>query len=267
MKISDGNTLLLEIMTKALNKTQIEPIPVKIPGSDCEMSETQKRQVESFFQFVYLIDPLEVSKEPVIHPEFLRYQNNKDVYKEPEYLQKTFKGRTWSRYIMLDGKEYRAAPNNVRAKYAFKEYTNVNLTNDKAQDRLYGYTVAHIFGGADSPLLFSAGFNLALILDGLVKFTDEQHLHPIIYWALTSATYLLNKPVLDTPYQLWERYNISPHSVNLNPLYPIIKDRKIVKQNFRMQFQVVEPFPFWFDVNVINRKGDSYQVVQLRPQI
>lgn len=254
--IQDGNEILLKLMESSItnnlrvNHSCLNPITGK------QLSTRDLLRIESFFEFVYLIHPDEVAGNPIIHPEFVRYPKMDGVYDIPNKLEQTFNGRKWSRYVELGGVEYRAAQNNVRAKYAFKEYTNVNLTDSNANNRLYGYTVAHIFGGADNPLLFSAGFNLALINDGFAKYTDEQHLDPLIYWALTSAAHLLNKVTINNDNRL--------NSLSfLGPLIPRVQNGKYQKQNYRIQFQVVQPLHFWFPVKIIKKMSKDY-LVELR---
>lgn len=267
MLIPDGNEVLEDILINSSKGDSAEYIPIKHPTNDDYLSLKDKKLIESFFKYVYLIHPEENAKNPVIHPEFIRYPSDKETYNEPKQLESTFQGRKWSRYVTIMGKEFRAAKNNVRAKYSFRDYTNVNLTNDKVSDRLYGYTVAHIFGGADNPILFSAGFNLALILDGFVKFTDEQHLNPKIFWALTSATYLLNLYLLEDPKRLFDQYELPYEEVVLAPLFPKINNKKVVKEGFRIQFQKVTPLSFWFDVNVIKKSGNTYKIEKIRPKL
>lgn len=262
--IPDGNDVLLKIIEHSGDITEdYKSVKVRIPGTKKYINESEKKQLENFFRYVYLIDPEEIKGNPVIHPEYIRYPSEKGIYKEPKLLVKG----DWSRYILINGKEFRAAKNNVRAKYAFRDYTNINLTNDKKNGRLYGYTVAHIFGGADNPLLFTAGFNLALILDGFVKFTDEQHLNPIFLWALTSAAYLLNKEVLKDMDELHTRYELEKKEVKICPLFPQIEEGKYVKRNTRIVFDKVEPFPFWFNVKIIKKKGSSYEISELNPKV
>ncbi|RKL66489.1 hypothetical protein CR203_14405 [Salipaludibacillus neizhouensis] len=266
MFIRDGNEVLKDILINNLESdSSVKSTSVKHPIYSHDLSLREKNIVESFFKYVYLIHPSEVEKAPVIHPEFIRYPTDKEVYKEPKQLDNFFLGRKWSRYVTVDGKEYRAAKNNVRAKYAFRDYTNVNLTNDKTSNRLYGYTVAHIFGGANNPILFSAGFNLALILDGFVKFTDEQHLNSEIFWALTSASYLLNYSILNNPRLIHQKYGIPFQENDLFPLFPMMKDNKIIKEGFRIKYQRVPAFPFWFDINVIRKNGNTYKIEKVRP--
>lgn len=263
MVISDGNKVLEDILINSSVNESIDRLSIKHPITNDFLSNKDKNLIENFFKYVYLIDPDEISENPVIHPEFVRIASDKETYSKPKYLKNTFQGRKWSRYITINGKEYRAAKNNVRAKYAFRDYTNVNLTNDKAPNRLYGYTVAHIFGGADNPFLFSAGFNLALILDGFVKFTDEQHLNPEIYWALTSATYLLNQHLLENSQRIFEMYEVQIEENDLAPLFPEVVDGKIQKEGFKIKFRKVAPFSFWFSVNIIKKIGESYKIVKV----
>lgn len=260
--IPDGNDVLLKIIEHSGDISEdYKSVKVRIPGTKKHIDESEKKQLENFFRHVYLIDPEEIKDNPVIHPEYIRYPSEKDIYKEPIHLEKG----DWSRYILINGKEFRAAKNNVRAKYAFRDYTNINLTNDKLKDRLYGYTVAHIFGGADNPLLFTAGFNLALILDGFVKFSDEQHLNPIFFWALTSAAYLLNEDVLQDLDKLHIRYELEKSDVKICPLFPQIQEGKLVKEKSRIIFEKVEPFPFWFRVKTIKKQGRSYEISEVKP--
>lgn len=261
--IADGNEVLKDILINTTSYNSLDDITIKHPVNQCNLSLKDKQLIESFFKYVYFIHPLEIQKQPVMHPEFIRCQSDIGTYKIPNQLESIFQGRKWSRYITINGTEFRAAKNNVRAKYSFRDYTNVNLTNDKLPNRLYGYTVAHIFGGANHPILFSAGFNLALILDGFVKFTDEQHLNPEILWALTSATYLLNRPIINDYKQLYTKYKLPYEDLVLGALFPKINGKKIVKEGSKIKFQQVVPFPFWFAVNVIKRSGSTYIVEKI----
>ncbi|KGP78391.1 MULTISPECIES: hypothetical protein [Paenibacillus] len=257
--IQDGNEVLLQLMESSLSdKVKINHICLN-PITGEQLTFQDLVRIESFFNFVFLIHQDDVKDTPIIHPEFIRYPKTMGIYTVPKRLEPTFNGRKWSRYVELEGMEYRAAENNVRAKHAFKEYTNVNLTDAKRRNRLYGYTVAHIFGGADNPLLFSAGFNLALINDGFAKYTDEQHLDPLIYWALTSAAFLLHKTTIHS--------HINLKSLPfVGPLIPKIQDGKYQKQKHRIQFQVVQPLNFWFPVNVVKRNDQSYTVLLVTPE-
>lgn len=198
------------------------------PIREAPLTEDERRKIYCLFQHVYFIHPEIVRKTPIKHPDFVRYAK----YKTPN-------------------KEDKVAPNNVKARDAFTQYTRVNLNSatNTNNPRLYGYTVAHIYGKPDDPLFFTAGYNLALTLDSVAKFSDPQYTDDLFYWALTSAANLLHKDAI----------------ADVKRLNPDME----IGIYYRPGELTDLAFPFWFKLNTLRPKqkrcnGEAfYEVIQV----
>lgn len=237
--ILDGRDVIIGDMTRGAVTNSELPVR-QTPPVESELTEGERLKVESFFRHIYYINPETVATRPIWGPHTYRKSKLKTV--------KEYNGHFLIEYA-----------DNVRARQVFESYTGVNLTGKKST-RVNDYNVAHIFGQANNPMLFTAGFNLALVPNAYVDFTDDQHLDPLLAWAFQSAAYLMfqeiiRKSLSDEEYTKYAFRGIPKVTTQFAPSD---SDGHLIK-NGRGEptFVDSEPLGLWFPVNVVKKSNNN----------